>query len=110
MRRVMSARNLALFIVLTISHLLATIILLVYVFGAGMARFDTGAPAYWTERAANVALNVLSFPLVSVLLGEGTARHFTGLSGYLPFAVNSTIWASALLTLTLLWRRRRRQP
>ena len=62
MRRGDQIRELLLFGVVAILHLVVTIGLVFYVFGSGMARFDTGAAPGMTEQMANWALIVLGFP------------------------------------------------
>jgi hypothetical protein len=72
-------------------HLAASISLLVFVFGSGMARFDSGDPIAPTERIARWLLNVLAFPVV-LALDWLPGLRFGGLWGYIPFVLNASIW------------------
>jgi hypothetical protein len=85
-----------LFGLLTAAHLAATVSLLLFVFGAGMARFDTGDQPGWFEAACGQLLNLLMFPL-SMLLDRSMGQRFPGLWGYVPFVGNSALWAAAVL-------------
>jgi hypothetical protein len=67
-----------------------------YVFGAGMARFDTGAQPSWIESAAEAAFRVLSFPVFLIVEHENTLR-FPGLWGYVPVLTNSALWAAVFI-------------
>lgn len=86
-----SIRDLLLFASVTAIHLLSTVGLLVYVFGAGMARFDSGIPAGLTETVAEWLLAALSLPVLTVLDRLRVLR-VPGLWGYLPFLANSSLW------------------
>jgi hypothetical protein len=85
------------------AHLAISLGLLSYIFGTGMARFDQGAPAGWTEVAAGIALNSLGFPVLTVLERQGLLR-FPGLWGYMPFLCNAAIWGLAV-ALVVRYRR-----
>lgn len=87
-------RIVLLFVAVSASHFVTSIVLLFYVFGTGMARFDSGAPASMTESAAGWAFAVLSFPLLS-LLERMPAARFPGPWGYVPFVANSCVWGLA---------------
>ena len=98
-------RQTRLFFVLTAAHLAVTIGLLLFVFGAGMARFDTGGEPAWFEALCGRLLNVLMFPL-SMLL-DRMGQRFPGWWGYVPFVANSALWAAVALAGARVWRRRR---
>ena len=85
------------------AHFVLTIMLVIFTFGAGMARFDTPDPPRWTETAASSVVNVLAFPVLPLLDRQSFLR-FPRLWGYVPFAANSAIWAWTIVTL---WRLRR---
>jgi hypothetical protein len=83
-----------LFISVTGIHVASSIVLLLYVFGAGMARFDSGAAASATESVAGWAFAILSFPVLT-LLERVPAVRFPGLWGYVPVVANGAIWGVA---------------
>ncbi len=99
-------RRMRLFFVLTAVHLVVTIGLLLFVFGAGMSRFDTGGEPPWFEVACGRLLNLLMFPL-SMLLDNRMGQRFPGLWGYVPFVANSALWAAAALAGVRIWRSRK---
>lgn len=86
-------------------HFVVSVLLLLYVFGTGMARFDTGAAASFKESLAGWTFTVLSFPLLMVLERIPPAR-FPGLWGYVPFLLNASVWGVAAGLVH--WRRRAR--
>ncbi|MCA1562966.1 MAG: hypothetical protein LC804_22795 [Acidobacteria bacterium] len=94
-----------LFVLVASAHLIATVGLLVYTFGAGMARFDIPAERPWIEAAAAVLLNVLAFPLLP-WLSRLPALRLPGLWGYLPLVANSALWALVILVVFRMGRRR----
>lgn len=96
-------RRTRLFFLLTALHWAVTISLLVFVFGAGMARFDTGGEAPWFEALCGRLLSVLGFPLLT-FLDRAIGLRFPGLWGYVPFVANSAIWAAAALGGVRIWR------
>jgi hypothetical protein len=110
-------RDVILFAVVTGIHLVSTIGLMLYVFGAGMARFDSGAPAGLTETLAGWLLTGLSVPLLTVL-ARLPILGGSGLWGYIPFLANSSLCGLAVVAarrrLRALASRRRqsaaRQP
>jgi hypothetical protein len=72
-----------------------------------MARFDSGAPAGLAETLAGWLLALLSVPLLTVLerLSElWFPGWFPGLLGYIPFAVNATLWGIAAMVARRCWR------
>jgi hypothetical protein len=103
-------RRTALFTLLGAVHFAATVGLLLFVFGAGMSRFDTGAEPGWLEAACRHLLSALGFPVLT-LLGGRTSVRFPGLWGYVPFVANSVLWSVALLSVAESVRRlRTRRP
>jgi hypothetical protein len=96
-------RDVILFAFVAGLHFLTSVCLLVYSFGAGMARFDSGAPAGLAETLAGWLLALLSVPLLTVLerLSE---LQFPGLLGYIPFAVNASLWGIAVVAARRCWR------
>ena len=97
-----------LFLAVTGLHVFLTITLLFYVFGSGMARFDSGAPAGPTESVARWSLAAIQFPLLP-LLERMPVAWFPGWWGYLPFLGNSSCWGLAAVVVRA-WRRGRRAP
>ena len=87
-------RDAILFVSVAGIHFLCSIALLLYVFGAGMARFDSGLPGSPAETVAGWVFAVLSFPVLTVLERVSAVR-FPGLWGYIPFAVNASVWGLA---------------
>ena len=98
-------RPVALFISVSGFHVASSIVLFLYVFGAGMARFDSGAPASVTESVAGWAFAILSFPFLT-LLERMPAARFPGLWGYVPLVANGAIWG--LAAVAVRWRLRMR--
>ena len=73
-------------------HFVASVAVLLSAFGAGFRGFDAGEPPSFLSSFSDAALDVLWFPLLTCcehVLG----RAFPGLLGYLPIAVNSSLWA-----------------
>jgi hypothetical protein len=83
-------RDVILFASVTGIHLVSTVGLLLYVFGAGMARFDSGVPGGLTEALAGWLLTALSIPLLTLLDRLAVLRG-SGLWGYIPFLANSSL-------------------
>jgi hypothetical protein len=98
-----------LFGLLTAAHLALTVSLLLYVFGSGMARFDTGGQPGWFETVCGLVLTVLAFPVLTLIEGQ-VGQSFPGLWGYVPFAANSALWAAAALGLIGVVQRVRNRP
>ena len=96
-----------LFVSVAAIHLITSIVLLLYIFGTGMARFDSGARAGAAESVAEWVFAILAFPLLSVLERMPVAR-FPGLWGYVPFLLNAGVWGVAAVVLR--WRLRRARP
>ena len=98
-----------LFGLLTAAHLALTISLLLYVFGSGMARFDTGGQPGWFETVCGLVLTALAFPVLTLIEGN-VGLSFPGLWGYVPFVANSALWAAATLGLIGVVQRVRTRP
>jgi hypothetical protein len=92
----MSRRAVILFACVTAIHLVSTIGLMLYVFGAGMARFDSGVPRGWTETLAGWLLTALSVPLLTVL-ARLPILGGSGLWGYISFLANASLWGLAVV-------------
>ena len=93
-------------ILLTLLHAGVTVGAFLLLFAIGMDRFDTGLDATFLERALDLLVVVLFFPLVH-FSRLAPAGSFSGLWGYVPIVLNSALWASALV-YALLWFRRTR--
>jgi hypothetical protein len=91
-------RDRLLFAVVAGSQLFASAGLLWYTFGTSMARFDSGAPATLVQATAEWLFAVLSFPLFPIIERLSTLR-VPGVWGYLPFALNASIWGLAAILL-----------
>jgi hypothetical protein len=103
-------RDVILFASVTGIHLVSAVGLLLYVFGAGMARFDGGVPGGLTETPAGWLLTALSMPLLTVLARLPVLRG-SGLWGYIPFVANASLWGLAVVAVrrrlrALAYRRR----
>jgi hypothetical protein len=95
-------------LVLTTGHFVLTFMLIAYVFGAGMARFDEGGAPTRAERVASVLAGVLAFPLVNGI-GDLLPRNVWPMGfpfEHLLFLANSALWASAIV-IAWTWRGRR---
>lgn len=93
-------KKLAVVLGLAILHFGVAMAAFVLSFAAGMSRFDTGAPPTMSERALDAASAVLHFPFV--LLAERLpARSLEGPVEYLPFVLDSLLWAVGLYLLGL---------
>ena len=97
--------SLILFVSVTTIHFVTSIVLLLYIFGTGMARFDSGVRAGAAESVAGWVFAILAFPLLSALERLPAAR-FPGLWGYVPFLLNACVWG--LAAVVVRWRLRAR--
>lgn len=88
-------RTVLLFVAVTAIHFFTSIVLWFYIFGMGMARFDSGAPESAAESVMRWAFAILSFPLLKLLERMPVAR-FPGLWGYVPFLGNALLWGAAV--------------
>jgi hypothetical protein len=102
-------RDALLFAAVTGVHFLCSVTLLLYVFGAGMARFDSGLPGGPAETVAGWMFAVLSFPVL-IVLERLSAAHFPGLWGYIPFAVNASVWGLAAVVACRRLRAKASRP
>ena len=84
-------------------HFVLTVVLVIFTFGSGMARFDTPDGPHWTETVASSVVDVLVFPVLPLI--DRPSLRFPGLWGYVPFMVNSVVWSGAIITI---WRLRHR--
>ena len=91
-------RAVTLFLAVTALHLLLSIALIVYIFGTGMARFDTGVPAGALEQFASGMFAILRLPLLSLLERMPGARS-SGLRSYLPFLGNAACWGAVVVAI-----------
>jgi hypothetical protein len=96
-------RRMVAFGLIAASHFVLTIVLVIFTFGAGMARFDAADSPRWRETVASSAVDVLAFPVLPLL--DRPSLRFPGVWGYVPFVVNSVVWAKAVRTI---WRLRHR--
>jgi|SRR6185312_14484626 len=81
-------------LVIAILHLVVSVALTATTYALSMDRFDADAPPTPAERIIEVCLQVLCFPIVRWAMASRV--RFPGLIGYLPFIVNSLLWATAI--------------
>jgi hypothetical protein len=92
---------------LAVGHAALTVVMTVFVFGSGMARFDTGDPAPLGVQIAGALVGVLAYPVLPVLALLPLAMQPLGFPGeHLVFLANGVIWAAAVLALRGWWLRR----
>jgi hypothetical protein len=60
-------------------YFVLTIVLVIFTFGSGMARFDTPDGPHWTETVASSVVDVLAFPVLPLL--DRPSLRFPGLWG-----------------------------
>jgi hypothetical protein len=96
-------------LVVATSHFVVSLFTVMIAFGAGMARFDTGAAPSLGERVVLVIRDVVLFPLAPLLVSVLPGRWFPGLWGYIPFAANSLLWGATIATIVVLTPRVRRR-
>lgn len=70
-----------------------------------MDRFDAVRPPSVLERVVSGANDVLSFPLFPLL--KFVPVRFPGLTGHIPFLVNSALWAFGILYIVAIIKTRR---
>ena len=86
-------------------HFAAFVALFFFTLSRGMSRFDSGAVPSALERVADVAFDVLSFPLLP--LSRAFRFHVPGPAGWVVFAANSLLWGLAFwLVFRSPWRLR----
>jgi hypothetical protein len=93
-------RLMSLFLAVAVIHFVVSIGLTIYVFGAGMARFDKDGSPGLAERVADLVVTLLMFPALG--LERWLPARFRG--GGFPwehsiFAANSLLWAAAIVAL-----------
>jgi len=90
---------------LAVAHFSASAIGTMAKLHAAMQMFETGQPPSFVELLLDRMLTLLYFPLVTVArLAPRDA--FPGLIGWLPFALNSLLWACAIVWACQWWRQR----
>jgi hypothetical protein len=90
---------------LTLAHLIVTVGLLLFSFGASMDRFDSGRMPTFHERLAESGFTVFQLPLMPLL--RFSPIRFPGLWGYIPFLVNSLVWALVLSLIISAFQKRK---
>jgi hypothetical protein len=101
------SKKVQLVIRLAMIHFVVSFGLFLHTFGETMKRFDNGEPAGFLEQQANILSEILFFPLVH-LARLAPISWFQGFSGYIPFIINSILWAT-ILYQGYQWIKRRRQ-
>lgn len=91
-----------------VAHAALSIELFVLAFGSGMERFDSSASPSTGERLLEGLVTILHAPLVTLALPQSPAGWFPGLWGYIPFLLNSLLWAAVLVWTARLYQSRRR--
>jgi len=97
-------RNKFLLLWITMGHLILSIGLFVFSFSLSMGRMENGAEASAFESVLKIISSILIFPLGS-LMPYLKGPMFSGLFGYLPFIINSFLWA-----LLIVWVREKKLP
>jgi len=93
-------RFLLLLLALALGHTMLTISLTAIVFGSGMARFDTGAPAPTGVRLLNGLATVLAYPVLPLVTRLPLTMRPQGFPGeHLVFLANSVIWAIGIIAV-----------
>jgi len=88
-------------IFLRLAHLLLTIVLVIYSFAEGMARFDAGTPSTVFEDVISVCANVLMQPMYAAY--SAIPREIqSNILEWSLLAANSLLWGFGLL---FLWRK-----
>lgn len=85
---------------LGLAHFLLTMVLLIYAFGEGMARFDEGSPPTAFENYIDVVVEILMQP-GSTIYDLIPKEKKTDLIEWTLVAVNSLLWGFGVL---FLWR------
>jgi len=100
-------RHLLLLFALAVGQAVLTVIVTVFVFGAGMSRFDTGDPAPPGVQVASALAGALAYPLVPLVVQLPLTMQPSGFPGeHLVFLANGLVWAAGILALRRLWFRR----
>jgi hypothetical protein len=76
-------------------------------FATGMDRFDAGGPTTQSELVLEAANSILQFPLVTLVYGlpRPLPSWFYGPVEYVPFILNSLLWAAGLYLLATALRK-----
>lgn len=89
-------------VVITALHFILTIGLMLFSFSEVMSRFDDGIPPTVKTHLFYTGMSILSFPIVSLArLGPSI---YPGLLGYIPYILNSLLWAFVIV-YGLAWLR-----
>jgi hypothetical protein len=76
----------------TVLHFLLERLLFLFAFAAGMDRFDNGRDLTVTEEALDGLVNVLEFPVTTIISALLPLDSLPGVSGYMIFGLNSLFW------------------
>jgi hypothetical protein len=93
-------------LILALLHAALSFGIFLLAFGRGMSRFDTGNSPTVLERVLDAAALVLYFPFMH-LAQLAPKGWFSGLWGYFPLLINSSLWAVVLVCVYCLLRGRR---
>lgn len=94
--------------VLAIVHFVLSFSFFLLSFGGGMSRFDAAGETSIGERIIDALAYVLLFPLVQLAVRIG-GGWLNGFFGYVPFILNSLLWAALLYYLINFFVLRRRR-
>jgi hypothetical protein len=88
-------------------HFIGSRVILFMLLAIGMGRFDAGTPMTSAERFLGAANTALQFPLVTLAfaLPRPLPSWFHGPVEYVPFILNSLLWASGVYFLAAALRR-----
>lgn len=73
-----------------------------------MGRIDSGESTAASEVVVNILVEILTFP-VSQLIPHLKGDFVDGLFGYIPFVLNSVLWAIVFFFLIVYFRRENRK-
>lgn len=94
--------------VLAIVHFVLSFSFFLLSFGGGMSRFDAAGETSIGERIIDALAYVLLFPLVQLAVRIG-GGWLNGFFGYVPFILNSLLWAMAFYFIIRFFARRPRR-
>jgi hypothetical protein len=89
-------------VIVALAHSALSVGLFMLVSGAGMARFDTGAPSSNAEWVLEIIVAILHAPVATLAFESVPIGWLPGLWGYLPLLLNSLIWALVLVWIARL--------